>query len=90
MTGTFRTSPILSQMCAKVDQLFVEFIGPFGQMVIDETREKWQASGNKMHTSDLNDYIAMLAREIENPASRSAFIARARQAAGAGHLPSGS
>ena len=90
MTGTFRTLPLLLQMCSMVDQVFVEFIGPFGQMVIDETREKWLASGNKLHISDIKDYIALLAKEIENPASRAAFIAQARQTAGAVHLtPSG-
>jgi hypothetical protein len=87
MTGAFRTSPLVSQMCAMVDRLFVEFIGPFGQMVIDETREKWQASGNKIRTSDVNDYIALLAKEIEDPANRTAFTTRARQTASAVHMP---
>jgi len=86
MTGKFRVLPMLEQMCSTVDRLFVEFIGPFGQMLVEETREKWLASGNKLRTSDIDDYIALLAREIEDPAKRFEFVTRARRDAGASAL----
>jgi len=86
MTATFRTSPLLSQMCSTVDNLFVAFIGPIGQMLIDEAREKWLASANKVHASDIEGYIALLAQQIENPARHAEFVARARHDVGFAHL----
>jgi len=78
MAATFRMSPLLMQMCSTIDNLFVVFIGPIGQMLIDEAREKWLASGNKFHASDLEAYVALLAQQIDNSARRAEFVARAR------------
>ena len=86
MAETFRTSPLLSQMCSTIDNLFVAFIGPIGQLLIDEARDKWLAGGNKVHASDIEGYIALLAQQIENPARRTEFVARARHDVGFAHL----
>lgn len=85
MTGTFRTLSLIAQMCSVIDRLFVENVGPFGQMVIEETRATWLASGNKTRTTDVNDYIALLAKEIENPFQRTEFVAQAKRSIGVTH-----
>jgi hypothetical protein len=77
-----RVLPLISNLCGAIDQLFVEEVGPFGQLVVSEAREKWQAAGHRMKTSDIEEYVVLLAREIPESSQRSQFIAKARDLIG--------
>ena len=70
MTGPFRALPILQNLCAAIDALFIEEVGPFGQMVTEEARASWLASGNKVQTSDVDEYMALLAGDRGPRAAR--------------------
>ena len=78
MSGPYRALPLLLSMCTTIDDAFVEEVGPFGQMLCAEARTRWLASGNKMKTTDLDSYVALLAAEIDEPEVRTAFVRRAR------------
>jgi hypothetical protein len=82
MTGPYRALPLLLNMCAAIDNLFIEEVGPFGQLLCAEARTRWLASGNKMKTTDLDPYIVMLAAEIDGPERKSTFQLRARAIVG--------
>ena len=77
MPGPFRVLPILQNLCATIDE-----VGPFGTMVAEEVRAKWLATGNKVRTSDVDQYIGMLAEQLDDPWKRSEFVMRARQLVG--------
>ena len=82
MPGPYRVLPILQNLCAAIDELYIEEVGPFGTMVVGEVRAKWVATGNKVRTSDVDQYIAMLAEQLDDPWKRSEFVMRARQLVG--------
>ena len=82
MPGPFRVLPILQNLCATIDELYIEEVGPFGTMVAEEVRAKWLATGNKVRTSDVDQYIGMLAEQLDDPWKRSEFVMRARQLVG--------
>jgi hypothetical protein len=82
MTGPYRALPLLLNMCTAIDNAFIEEVGPFGQMLCAEARTRWLATGNKMKTTDLDPYVALLAREIDDPQQQSAFLRRARAIVG--------
>lgn len=86
MNETFRILPLLTRMCSAVDGLFVEYVGPFGELLIGEARTAWLAAGNKTRSSDIESYIARLACEIVDDVQRNQFMNRAREAAGVAHL----
>jgi hypothetical protein len=79
---TFRALAILQKLCAEIDLIYIEEVGPFGQMVTAEAREAWLASGNKTRTRDVEQYIALLALEIDDQGKRIEFITRAKQLLG--------
>jgi hypothetical protein len=82
MSEQHRVLPLLLAECAAIDALFIQEVGPFGQLVVAEAREKWLAGGRRVKSSDIVDYIALLAREIPEPRQRSEFIAGAREIVG--------
>ncbi len=82
MTGPFRALPILLQLCDAIDALYIEHVGPFGQMITGEARSRWLATGHKMKTSDVDEYVALLAQEIEDRDQRAEFVLQARQLVG--------
>lgn len=86
MSDSVRILPLLTRMCSAVDGIFIEYVGPFGELLIGEARSVWAAAGNKTRSSDIESYIARLAREIDDSGQRVQFIARARSAAGVAHL----
>lgn len=86
MSDSVRILPLLIRMCSAVDGVFVEYVGPFGELLIGEARNAWAAAGNKTRSSDIESYIARLARELDDAAQRAQFVARARAAAGVAHL----
>ena len=78
MTGPYRVLPILQGLCAAIDELYIEEVGPFGKMVTEEARAQWVATGNKVRTTDVDQYILLLAEQLDDPWRRSEFIVRAR------------
>lgn len=77
-----RVLPFLETLCNGLDRLFVDEVGPFGQFVVGEVRAKWSAAGPRMKTSDIEDYVALLAQEITEPRQRAEFVQRARDLLG--------
>lgn len=77
-----RVLPFLETLCKGLDRLFVAEVGPFGQFVVGEVRAKWSAKGPRMKTSDIEDYVALLAQEIPEPRQRADFMQRARELLG--------
>ena len=84
MSEQHRVLPLLIGQCAAIDALFIEEVGPFGQLVVGEAREKWLAGGRRVKASDIDDYIVLLAREVPEERQRSEFIAGARKIIGRG------
>jgi len=80
-TGPKHVLPILLEICAAVDGLFIETVGPFGAVVVQEARASWLAV-RRVRTSDIEFYIALLAREIPDSATRAQFIAGTRELIG--------
>jgi hypothetical protein len=77
-----RVLPLLNSLCAAIDELFIEVVGPFGRLVASEARAKWLASGRRVKTTDIDDYIVLLATEVPEPRQRAEFIAGARRIIG--------
>lgn len=82
MGGPYRVLPILQNLCRAIDELYIEEVGPFGTMVTEETRAKWLATGNKVRTTDVDQYVLLLAEQLDDPWRRSEFVARARELIG--------
>lgn len=78
MPPGFRALPVLLRICADVDRLFVVEVGPFGRQLAEDARTAWLATGNKIKPSDVEEYVAMLARHIEDAERRDAFSSEAR------------
>ena len=77
-----RVLPFLETLCKALDKLFVDEVGPFGEFVVGEVRERWVAAGPRTRPTDIEDYIAMLAKEIPEARQRSEFVDRARELLG--------
>jgi len=82
MAAGHRVLPFLETLCKALDRLFVDEVGPFGQFVVGEVRAKWSAAGPRMKTSDIEDYVALLAQEIPEARQRADFVQRARELLG--------
>jgi hypothetical protein len=80
--GSPHVLPILLSLCAAIDGLFIETVGPFGALVVTEARAAWLAGGHRIRTSDIEPYIALLAREIADADSRQQFVADAHELVG--------
>jgi hypothetical protein len=65
-------------MCDLIDQHFIFAVGPFGEFVVEETREQWLASGKKVTAGHVLGYIQLLAAHIAEPSKRDKFLQRAR------------
>lgn len=78
MPPAFRALPVLLRICADIDQVFVVEVGPFGRQLAEDARAAWLATGNKIKPSDVEEYVAMLARHIAEPERRDAFSSEAR------------
>ena len=82
MAGAHRVLPFLETLCKALDRLFIDEVGPFGQLVVSEVRDTWSASGPRMKPSDIEDYVALLAQEIPEERQRAEFVTRARELLG--------
>jgi hypothetical protein len=78
MATVHRVLPMLLRMCAAIDQLFVVEVGPFGRQLAEDVRELWLESGNKVRPADVEQYVALLARHIEDPERRAEFVTEAK------------
>jgi hypothetical protein len=65
-------------MCESIDRHFIFEVGPFGDFVVEETREQWLASGKKVTAGHVLGYIQLLAVHIAEPSKRDKFLQRAR------------
>lgn len=70
--------PVVERMVVRLDQLFVEFVGPVGPELVGEVFAHWLGSG-KTGPSGLLRYIESLAQHLDNPGERARFSARARE-----------
>jgi hypothetical protein len=74
--------PILAELCDLLDQAFIEQVGPFGELIVGETRAAWMRGGPRIRATDVEAYIALLAREITDTATREHFLTAAREVVG--------
>jgi len=77
--STHRALPVLLRICAAIDQLFIVEVGPFGQQLAEDARTTWLATGNKLRPADVEQYVALLAENVEDPERREAFVRDARE-----------
>lgn len=74
MSTAHRALPVLLRICAAIDRLFIVEVGPFGAQLAEDARAAWLATGNKNRPSDVEQYVALLAQNIEDPERREAFV----------------
>ena len=77
-TTTSRALPVLLRICADIDRVFVVEVGPFGRQLAEDARAAWLETGNKNKPSDVEEYVALLARHVEGDDRQKAFVAEAR------------
>ena len=66
-------------LCDLVDRHFIFEVGPFGEFVIEETRERWLSSGRKATAAHVVGYIQLLAAHILEASKREKFLINARE-----------
>jgi hypothetical protein len=77
MSGSHSAHQTVLQMCDAIDQQFVHEVGPFGQVVAEQTRARWLASGNKINATHAFEYLQMLSKQIPGRDKREAFLDKA-------------
>jgi hypothetical protein len=82
MTAPRKVLPFLETLTKQLDKLFVAEVGPFGEFVVSEVRERWLDAGPRTRPADVEEYVAMLAGEIPEARQREDFTARARELLG--------
>jgi hypothetical protein len=82
MATGHRVLPFLETLCKQLDKAFVGIVGPFGEFVVGEVRERWVAEGPRTKPADIEDYVAMLAEEITESRQRAEFVRQARELLG--------
>ena len=66
-------------ICDVVDRHFIFEVGPFGEFVVEETREKWLGSGRKVTAAHVLGYIQLLSAHILESPKRDSFLRNARE-----------
>ena len=74
----FQARKEILALCDVIDRHFIFEVGPFGEFLVEETREKWLASGNKMTAGHVIGYIDLLAAQIAEAPKRDSFQGKAR------------
>lgn len=77
MSGSHSAHRSVLQMCDAIDQQFVRDVGPFGQVVAEETRARWLATGNKINATHAFEYLQLLGKQIPGKDKREAFLDKA-------------
>jgi hypothetical protein len=78
MGAAHRALPVLVRICAAIDRLFIVEVGPFGQQLAADARAAWLETGNKIRPADVEQYVALLAQNIDDPERREAFVTDAK------------
>jgi hypothetical protein len=78
MGPTHRALPVLLRICAAIDQLFIVEVGPFGQQLAADARAAWLETGNRIRPADVEQYVALLAQNIDDPERREGFVTDAK------------
>jgi len=79
MPNTHRALPVLLRICADIDRLFLVEVGPFGKRLAEDARVTWLAAGNKNKPSDVEEYVALLAANIDDREQRDTFVTEAME-----------
>jgi len=74
MPAAHRALPTLLRMCAAIDRLFIIEVGPFGKQLAEDTRTAWLETGNKLRPADVEQYVSLLARHIDDADRRGEFV----------------
>jgi|AP12_2_1047962.scaffolds.fasta_scaffold51565_2 hypothetical protein len=77
MSGANSTPQGVLEMCDAIDAQYILEVGPFGQVLAEDVRQRWLASGNKVNATHAFEYMKLLGRQIPNAAKREAFLSRA-------------
>lgn len=78
MEKTRKILPLVAQMIAQLDALFVEFVGPIGFELADVALKKWLDEG-KTGPSALRRYSQALSEHLDSPNDRKEFLAKAER-----------
>lgn len=70
--------PLVAQMIAQLDALFVEFVGPIGFELAGVALRKWLDEG-KVGPSALRRYTQALGEQLDNPNDRKEFLVKAER-----------
>lgn len=76
MEKTKKIMPLVVQMIAQLDALFVESVGPIGVELAGIALKKWVAEG-KTGPSALRRYTQALSEQLDSPNERKEFLAKA-------------
>jgi len=74
MSTAHRALPVLLRICSAIDGLFIVEVGPFGAQLAEDARAAWLATGNKTRPADVEQYVALLAQNVDDPERREAFV----------------
>jgi len=77
MSGSHNAHQSVLEMCDAIDEQFVREVGPFGQVVAEQTRARWLASGNKINATHAFEYLQLLSKQIPGKDKREAFLGKA-------------
>jgi hypothetical protein len=78
MSTGHRALPVLLRFCEAIDRVFIVEVGPFGAQLAEDARAAWLATGNKNRPSDVEQYVALLAQNIDDPERREGFVIDAK------------
>lgn len=78
MDKTRKIMPMVAQMIAQLDALFVELVGPIGFELAGVALNKWLDEG-KTGPSALRRYAQALSEQLDNPSERKEFLAKAER-----------
>ena len=78
MDKTRKIMPLVAQMIAQLDALFVEFVGPIGFELAGVALNKWLDEG-KTGPSALRRYAQALSEQLDNPSERKEFLVKAER-----------
>jgi hypothetical protein len=73
-----RAVPLLLRICAAIDDLFIDEVGPQGAKLVEGARKVWLATGNRSRPADAQEYVYLLAQYIRDPGQRADFVEEAK------------
>jgi len=73
-----RAMPLLLRICAAIDELFIDEVGPQGAKLVAEARKAWLVPGNRSRPAEALEYVHLLAQHIRDPDARADFVEEAK------------